>query len=114
MSKKSYKNLRNRLYREIKQRLLAEHRYNKPLKFTTYTKPVHEIKLREIVYHDEDEYFVKQMMANKIAEALMDGGYIDFHSKHLHDEFGYKDGMPREYVATLLVVQPISEVKTNE
>ena len=109
MSKKSYKKLQNRLYREIKQRLLAQSRNKKPVKLISCTKHIDTIRLKELVLHEEDEYFVKQLMVNKIAEALMDGGYVDFHSKHLHDEFGYKDGMPREYEATLLVVSPIGE-----
>ena len=83
MSKKSYKRNQNRLYREIKRRIIAE----QALKFPVPTiikvpRHIEKLALRSIVPHYlvHEIEFVKTDMANKIARKLIDEGFVEFFS----------------------------------
>ena len=83
MSKKSYKRNQNRLYREIKRRIIAEKRLLRPVRFATCERKVETLKLRNRVpdYMEQtrDEIkFIKSDMASKITQRLIDDGYIKF------------------------------------
>ena len=90
MSKKSYKKLQNRLYREIKRRIIAEKR---PLAFTrTIYKPINPeidtLKIERIfppfdISENNPKLveFIKQDMAREITNKLLADGYFLFESE---------------------------------
>ena len=83
MSKKSYKRNQNRLYREIKRRIIAEDRLLKPVRFGKCERKIETIKIRSIVpeyIEQTKEYieFVKLDMTKGIVEKLIEDGYIKF------------------------------------
>lgn len=83
MSKKSYKRNQNRLYREIKRRIIAESRLLKPVRFTKCEQKIDTIKIRSVVpeyIEQTKEYieFVKLDMTKGIVEKLIEDGYIKF------------------------------------
>lgn len=83
MSKKSYKRNQNRLYREIKRRILAEDRLFKPVRFGKCEQKIETIKIRSIVpeyIEQTKEYieFVKSDMAKQIVKKLVEDGYVKF------------------------------------
>lgn len=84
MSKKSYKRIQNRLYREIKRRILAEDRLFKPVRFGKCDeRKIETIKIRSIVpeyIEQTKEYieFVKSDMAKQIVKKLVEDGYVKF------------------------------------
>jgi len=83
MSKKSYKRNQNRLYREIKRRIIAEDRLLKPVRFGKCEQKIDTIKIRSAVpeyIEQTKEYieFVKLDMTKEIAKKLVDDGYIKF------------------------------------
>ena len=49
MSKKSYKRIQNRLYREIKRRIIVENRLLKPVQFAKYEQKVETLKIRYVL-----------------------------------------------------------------
>ena len=87
MSKKSYKKLQNRLYREIKRRIIAE---KCPIK--TIYKPINPeidtFKIERIIppfdISEENNQklfeFIKQDMARQITNELLANGYFLFES----------------------------------
>ena len=83
VSKKSYKRNQNRLYREIKRRIVAEQALNFPVPIIEAHRDIETLKIRNIVPNhlvcDENE-FVKMDMANKIARKLVAEGYVEFFS----------------------------------
>lgn len=93
MSKKSYKRNQNRLYREIKRRIIAEQKIVEPVKITTCNLPVETLKIRSIIRNSnydgtcdkERLEFTKHDMANKIAHKLLEDGYIVFQTFE-HDD----------------------------
>lgn len=90
MSKKSYKKLQNRLYREIKRRIQAEQR---PMSFGNYTvmhQKIETIKAKQIfprleMETDGAEEFVKFCLLKSIAKKLFDEGYVQCYSEMDHD-----------------------------
>ena len=83
MSKKTYKHIQNRLYREIKRRIIAENRLIEPVRFIKHEQKVDTIKINNILPNHIDqtkEYieFVKSDMANQIVKKLVEDGYIKF------------------------------------
>ena len=75
MSKKSYKHNQNRLYREIKRRIIAE----QALKIH---RDIETLVIRNIVpnYLVHEIEFVKTDMANKLARKLVAEGFVEFFS----------------------------------
>lgn len=83
MSKKSYKRHQNRLYREIKRRIIAEDRLLKPVRFVKCEQKIEMIKIRSIVpeYTEQTkEYieFIKSDMTKQIMKKLVEDDYIKF------------------------------------
>ena len=83
MSKKSYKRNQNRLYREIKRRIIAEDRLLKPVRFGKCERKIETIKIRSIVpeyIEQTKEYIecVKLDMTKGIVEKLIEDGCIKF------------------------------------
>lgn len=84
MSKKSYKRNQNRLYREIKRRIIAE----QALKFPVPVIEIHRddietLAIKHIVHTrllNEIE-FVKMEMPNRLARKLVAEGFVEFFSR---------------------------------
>ena len=80
MSKKSYKRNQNRLYREIKRRIIAEQVLKFPVPIVKVDRDIETLAIKNIVpnrFISEIE-FVKMDMANKIARKLIAEGFIEF------------------------------------
>lgn len=77
MSKKSYKKLQNRLYREIKRRLIAE---QMRVQYTVYPVKVETLKTVQVFLRDVDINLdeVKMLAARKLCEGLINSPYISF------------------------------------
>ncbi len=82
MSKKSYKRNQNRLYREIKRRIIAEHALKFPAPVIKIHRDIETLAIRNIVPNHlvREIDFVKTDMANKIARKLVDEGFVEFYS----------------------------------
>jgi len=83
MSKKSYKRHQNRLYREIKRRIIAEDRLLKPVRFTKCERKIETIKIRNTLpdyIEQTKEYieFARSDMTKQIAKKLVEDGYVKF------------------------------------
>ncbi len=83
MSKKSYKQLQNRLYREIKRRIITEQRLLRPVSIVKREKKIEKLKVRNMVpeYMEQTkEYieFIKHDIAKQIMQKLIDDGYVQF------------------------------------
>ena len=116
MSKKSYKRNQNRLYREIKRRIIAENKLLKPVQFIKCERKVETIKIRKILpdYIDQTkEYieFVKSDMTEQIAKKLVEEGYVKFnYSGHYHRIADDEEVMNiSEIEARICVVKPAQE-----
>ena len=84
MSKKSYKRNQNRLYREIKRRIIAEQalKFPVPIKVKEIHRDIETLAIKNIVpnrFAHEIE-LVKMDMANKIAKKLVAEGFVEFFS----------------------------------
>jgi hypothetical protein len=101
MSKKSYKRNQNRLYREIKRRIIAEQVAKVPVPVIEIHRDIETLAIKNIVAHcffNEIE-FVKTEMANKIARKLVDEGYVEFLSDKYEPIAGVTEIEARIYVA---------------
>jgi len=83
MSKKSYKRNQNRLYREIKRRIIAEQRLLKPVRFAKCERKIETLKIRNIVpeyIKDLKEFleYAKSDMVREITQKLISDGYLKF------------------------------------
>lgn len=90
MKKKTYKQMQNRLYREIKRRIEAENRIMIPLEVKTDGRQIDTIKTRNMIpcrmCTRDNDHIVKSIMANKIATKLLADEYIAFYSHENHYE----------------------------
>lgn len=81
MSKKSYKRNQNRLYREIKRRIIAEQALKFPVPVIEIRRDIETLAIKDIIHNccflNEIE-FVKTDMANKLARKLIDEGFVEF------------------------------------
>jgi hypothetical protein len=113
MNKKSYKRNQNRLYREIKRRIIAEKRLLKPVRFARCEQKIETLKIRSIIpeYIEDTKEFIEYAkfdMARQITQKLISDGYLKFNY--------YGDYIPiaedeetmdvKEIEAVLNVVQP--------
>ena len=107
MSKKSYKRNQNRLYREIKRRILAEQMLFKPMKFATCERKIEILKIKNIVPYHMAEHIeiVKTDMARKIANKLVAEGYVQFYNREPFYDVPISD--TTEIEARLEVVRPM-------
>lgn len=81
MSNKSYKRNQNRLYREIKRRIIAEHKSLSYIKFSTVDLDIITLKVKKIFPRTliEDAWtFIEEDMAKQIAIKLLNEGYIKY------------------------------------
>ena len=109
MKKKTYKQMQNRLYREIKRRQLAERQAINPkrMSYQSRTIPIETIKTKRLIdpeditkYAEETIEYTKQDIANAMGQKLLESGYIAFYN---HGIGGM--GM-NEIEAVLHVVKP--------
>ena len=117
MSKKSYKKLQNRLYREIKARMIAEKKLSMsvlPGWTARETRHIDTLKISrshtELAGVSSNGYIEceKETIARAFGERLMEDGYINFHTEYLEEHF---EDQPVAYSevridATLDVVKP--------
>ena len=82
MSKKSYKRNQNRLYREIKRRIIAEQALKFPVPVIEVHRDIETLAIRSLVpnYLVDHTEFVKTDMANKLATKLVAEGFVKFSS----------------------------------
>ena len=93
MSKKSYKRMQNRLYREIKARIIAEKKLDLPVQFwpVRETRHIDTLKVSsrrtEPAGYNTDEFmeYEKARIAMMFADKLLEDGYIDFHTEKLEE-----------------------------
>ena len=81
MSKKSYKQLQNRLYREIKRRIIAEQQISMPIKFTACDRQIDTVKAEYRIpnWLAGNEDFMKTEVVCQIINKLREEGYFEFH-----------------------------------
>lgn len=108
MSKKSYKRNQNRLYREIKRRIIAEQAARMPVPVIKIHRDIETLAIRAIIHNRlvHDVEFVKTDMANKLARKLVAEGFVEFFSS------GYKYepiADVTEIEARICVVKPMQE-----
>ena len=118
MSKKSYKRMQNRLYREIKARMIAEKKLDLPVQFLPVRETRHVDTLKVSRKHMElagvcsNGYTEceKEAIARMFGERLLKDGYIDFHTEYI------EEGMYQEVRidATLDVVRPMEGIYRDE
>ena len=82
MSKKSYKRNQNRLYREIKRRIIAEQVSKIPVPVIEIHRDFETLAIKNTISsrlaHNVE--FVKTEMANKLARKLVAEGFVEFFS----------------------------------
>lgn len=80
MSKKSYKRNQNRLYREIKRRIIAEQASRMTVPVIEIHRDIETLAIKNIVYScfSNEIELVKMEMANKLARELVAKGYVKF------------------------------------
>lgn len=124
MSKKSYKRQQNRLYREIKARIIAEKKLDMPATFwpVRETRRIDTLKVSrrhtELAGVSSNGYMEceKETIARMFGEKLLEEGYIDFHTEYLEEHF---EDQPVAYLevyidATLDVVKPMEGIRRDE
>lgn len=86
MSKKSFKKLQNRLYRETKRRIQAEAAARFPVPIVRVESKVDTLKIRKLVQIQDPLFnegytdYVRREMAGQMADSLLKEGYIEFRS----------------------------------
>jgi len=108
MSKKSYKRNQNRLYREIKRRIIAEQALKFPIPITECHRNIETLRIRHTVpnYLVRKIEFVKTDMANRIARKLVAEGFVEFFiSENKYEPIS--DAI--EIEAMVRVVKPVQE-----
>ena len=93
MKKRTYKQMQNRLYREIKRRMIAEQAVLFPVpvhveKRNFDTLAVRHLVNKRMIPTNTTEYteYIKRDMAHQLADRLMDEGYITYFSREEQDE----------------------------
>jgi hypothetical protein len=83
MSKKSYKKLKNRLYREIKRRIIAEKKLIAPVRVEMCERKIDTLKASMVTAYEirEKTEYIKRHLALKLADRLISDGYIAFERK---------------------------------
>lgn len=105
MSKKSYKRNQNRLYREIKRRIMAERALQFPVPVIEVPRNIETLVVKNFVSNRliDDIEFVKMNMANQIARKLIAEGLVEFFSSKNEYEPIMK---ATEIEARIYVVEP--------
>lgn len=97
MSKKSYKQMQNRLYREIKRRIQAEYAALVPLDMSLFRVQDRQIETIMAALRVGDYIFelpemkkeIKFELAGIIAKKLVNEGYVKFKAIPRHEIFSY-------------------------
>lgn len=119
MNKKSYKRLQNRLYREIKARMIAEKKLSMsacPGWTARETRRIDTLKVSRLhteragISHDEYMNYEKEAIAQMFGERILEDGYISFHTESL--EAG--EYLEVRIDATLDVVKPREGIRWYE
>lgn len=107
MSKKSYKRNQNRLYREIKRRIMAEQALKFPVPVIGVHRDIETLTIRNIVPNHliREIEFVKTDMANKLSSKLVDEGFVEFSNTNKYTSI--ED--VTEIEARICVVKPLQE-----
>ena len=107
MSKKSYKRNQNRLYREIKKRIIAEQASKFPAPVIEIRRDIKTLAIKNIVHNRllHEIKFVKTEMANKLARKLVAEGFVEFFS----NETPIADAT--EIEARICVAKPMQECR---
>lgn len=98
--KKTYKRMQNRLYREIKRRIIAENALRKPLKVDVCQRKIETVAASHVVryeemfdYQGDIRKWIKNELALKITNELLNRGYIEFRT--YEEPVGYTYGLSR-------------------
>lgn len=81
MSKKSYKQLQNRLYQEIKRRMIAEMLSNRAVTVCKTTVDIETVKIAHTMSfldYEQGADYAKELLARKIGESLYQSGRIKY------------------------------------
>ena len=88
MKKRTYKQMQNRLYREIKRRMMLEQTLKIPVPIHIEHRNFDTLAIRHLVYKravppNTTEYteYIKRDMAHQMADKLMDEGYISYYTR---------------------------------
>lgn len=109
MKKKTYKRIQNRLYREIKRRMLLEHAIAYPPKVCIEQRKVDTLKvchrMPRYINLPEDEIVkvVKRDLVSQIADKLQEDGYIEFYAEDRPPEAIFDENVIQ---ARIRVVRP--------
>ena len=109
MSKKSYKRNQNRLYREIKRRVVAEQALKIPVPVVKIHRDIETLVIKDIVpyYLAHEIEFVKTDMANKLASKLIAEGFVEFYT--CENKYAPIIKGVTEIEARVCVVKPLQE-----
>lgn len=87
MKKKTYKQMQNRLYREIKRRMMLEQALKIPvpvhIEHSNFdTLAIRHLVDKRMIPQNTTEYteYIKRDMANQMADKLMEEGYISYYT----------------------------------
>ena len=96
MSKKSYKRNQNRLYREIKRRIIAEQALKFPVPVHIEHRNFDTLAIKHLVDKrmippncPEYSEYIKRDMAHQMADKLMNEGYISYYTMERPNEILY-------------------------
>lgn len=117
MNKKSYKRLQNRLYREIKARIIAEKELCLPDRFwpVCETRRIDTLRVKRCYsvpanYEERIDAFNKQQLARELTTRLLEDGYIAFRTNAVE----YSGCLMAETEAELDVVKPREGIRRDE
>ena len=87
MKKRTYKQMQNRLYREIKRRIIAEQVMKFPVPVHIEHRNIDTLAIRHyvdkrMIPQNTTEYteYIKRDMAHQLADKLMDEGYVSYYT----------------------------------
>lgn len=105
MSKKSYRQIQNRLYREIKRRIIAENTIRYEFVGTKYDT----IKIVKLLHYVEPfvpdyEKLIRREMSRAIASELDSKGYIKYYNSQ-----GFTDEAIHNYIRVEAVLKVVKE-----
>ncbi len=115
MKKKTYKQMQNRLYREIKRRIIAEQTLLFPIPIIERNDSrIETLAINNIVpkFLAQQTEFVKTDMANKIARKLVADGFVEFCSSSEPFYSPIEDVV--EIRARVKVVKPLPQDEVEE
>lgn len=118
MSKKSYKRMQNRLYREIKARMIAEKKLSMsawPGWTARETRRIDTLRVKRCYsvpanYEERVDAFTKQQLARELTTRLLEDGYIAFRTNAVE----YSGCLMAETEAELGVVKPREGIRRDE